>query len=293
MKSFIHQLSLYGFSKARQNVLISLCLNNLLTEEPPVCVLSKELQEAKQRSEDHVLRSEIRGGPGSARSQGIALGMKMSELSNPEEDLQDPGNPQGQVEAQLLGSEAGKAASPSASSPSVSSSTPVEVLPQEALKEMMANLVKFLFFKYCTKKLTFKTKVLNTILMGIMLVVKMSKLRSQASLSKTLRTQVDGASFGYISLNKSDMSLGVSVCKGGPLKSAQPVSQLNHLTYLPSGKLRMIMEDAAFTSVHWNKKGDTVVIEADLFQKEVLQHRGTNSIFETDSIKSFIRELNL
>ena len=55
----------------------------------------------------------------------------------------------------------------------------------------------------------------------------------------------------------------------------------------------MIMEDAAFTSVHWNKKGDTVVIEADLFQKEVLQHRGTNRIFETDSIKSFIRELNL
>ena len=41
MKSFIHQLSLYGFSKARQNVLISLCLNNLLTEELPVCVLSK------------------------------------------------------------------------------------------------------------------------------------------------------------------------------------------------------------------------------------------------------------
>ena len=97
---------------------------------------------------------------------GIALRMKMSELSNPKEDFQDPGNPQGQVEAQLLGSEAGKAASPLASSPSVSSSTPVEVLPQEALKEMMANLVKFLFFKYCTKKLTFKTKVLNTILMG-------------------------------------------------------------------------------------------------------------------------------
>ena len=38
-------------------------------EVSPPC-LSQELQEAKQRSEDHVLRSEIRGGPGSARSQG-------------------------------------------------------------------------------------------------------------------------------------------------------------------------------------------------------------------------------
>ncbi|KAB0354103.1 hypothetical protein FD755_023207 [Muntiacus reevesi] len=34
-------------------------------------------------------------------------------------------------------------------------------------------------------------------------------------------------------------------------------------------KLWMIMEDAAFTSVHWNDEGDTVVIEAYLFQAEV------------------------
>ena len=58
-------------------------------------------------------------------------------------------------------------------------------------------------------------------------------------------------------------------------------------------KLWMIVEDVAFTSVHWNDQGDMVVIEADLFQREVLQHRGTEIIFETDSIKSFIRELNL
>ena len=58
-------------------------------------------------------------------------------------------------------------------------------------------------------------------------------------------------------------------------------------------KLWRIVEDAAFTSVHWNDEGDTVVIEADLFQIEVLQCRGMDQIFETDSIKSFIRELNL
>ena len=45
--------------------------------------------------------------------------------------------------------------------------------------------------------------------------------------------------------------------------------------------------------LHWNDEGDMVVIKADLFQKEVLQHIVTNSIFETDSIKSFIHELNL
>ena len=33
-------------------------------------------------------------------------------------------------------------------------------------------------------------------------------------------------------------------------------------------KLWRIVEDAAFTSVHWNDEGDTVVIEADLFQIE-------------------------
>ncbi|XP_043753428.1 heat shock transcription factor, X-linked member 3-like [Cervus elaphus] len=58
-------------------------------------------------------------------------------------------------------------------------------------------------------------------------------------------------------------------------------------------KLWMIMEDAAFTSVHCSDKGDTVVIEANLFQTAVLQLRGADQIFKTDSIKSFIREMNL
>lgn len=49
------------------------------------------------------------------------------------------------------------------------------------------------------------------------------------------------------------------------------------------------MEDAAFTSTCWNDE----VIEVDLSQMEVLQRRGLDQIFETDSIKSFISELNL
>ncbi|XP_044619843.2 heat shock transcription factor, X-linked member 3-like [Equus asinus] len=58
-------------------------------------------------------------------------------------------------------------------------------------------------------------------------------------------------------------------------------------------KLWMVAEDDAFTSVRWNDEGDTVIIEEDLFQREILQRRGPGRIFETDSLKSFIRQLNL
>ena len=58
-------------------------------------------------------------------------------------------------------------------------------------------------------------------------------------------------------------------------------------------KLWRIVEDVAFTSACWNDEEDMVVIEVDHFQMEVLQRRGMDQIFETDSIKSFISELNL
>lgn len=58
-------------------------------------------------------------------------------------------------------------------------------------------------------------------------------------------------------------------------------------------KLWMIVEDDTFTSVSWNDAGDTVVIREDLFQTEVLSQRGARQIFETDSLKSFIRLLNV
>ncbi|XP_057574921.1 heat shock transcription factor, X-linked member 4 [Hippopotamus amphibius kiboko] len=58
-------------------------------------------------------------------------------------------------------------------------------------------------------------------------------------------------------------------------------------------KLWMIVEDEAFTSVRWNNAGDTVIVEADLFQREILHRMGADRIFETDSLKTFIRQLNL
>ena len=72
---------------------------------------------------------------------GIALGIEMSELSKPEEDLQDPGKAQDPEEEQLLGAEAGEAASALASFPPVSLAV---ALSQEALNEMLNNLMKFL-----------------------------------------------------------------------------------------------------------------------------------------------------
>ena len=48
-------------------------------------------------------------------------------------------------------------------------------------------------------------------------------------------------------------------------------------------KLWRIVEDLAFTSVHWNDEGDMVFIKEDRFQTEVLLHRGMDQIFETDS----------
>uniref|UniRef100_A0A2K5IFW2 HSF-type DNA-binding domain-containing protein n=1 Tax=Colobus angolensis palliatus TaxID=336983 RepID=A0A2K5IFW2_COLAP len=58
-------------------------------------------------------------------------------------------------------------------------------------------------------------------------------------------------------------------------------------------KLWMMVEEDTFKSVSWNDDGDAVIIEKDLFQGEVLQRRGTERIFKTDSLKSFIHQLNL
>ncbi|XP_049728849.1 heat shock transcription factor, X-linked member 3-like [Elephas maximus indicus] len=58
-------------------------------------------------------------------------------------------------------------------------------------------------------------------------------------------------------------------------------------------KLWMIVENDAFKSVRWSDSGNTVIIEKDLFQREVLRRRGAERIFEMDSLKAFNRQLNL
>ncbi|XP_042125256.1 heat shock transcription factor, X-linked member 3 [Peromyscus maniculatus bairdii] len=58
-------------------------------------------------------------------------------------------------------------------------------------------------------------------------------------------------------------------------------------------KLWTIVQNEAFKSVKWTEEGDTIMIEVDLFQREVLHLKGAKKIFETDSLKSFIRQLNM
>ncbi|XP_059535303.1 heat shock transcription factor, X-linked member 3-like [Myotis daubentonii] len=58
-------------------------------------------------------------------------------------------------------------------------------------------------------------------------------------------------------------------------------------------KLWKIVEDDTVKSVHWNDDGDTLIIEENLFKREILCRRGEKKIFEFNSLKSFIRLLNL
>ncbi|XP_023608759.1 heat shock transcription factor, X-linked member 3-like [Myotis lucifugus] len=53
-----------------------------------------------------------------------------------------------------------------------------------------------------------------------------------------------------------------------------------------------IVEYNAFTSLCSNDDGDTVIIEENLFQREILCRRGEEQTFESKSLKSFIRLLN-
>ncbi|XP_007470232.1 PREDICTED: melanoma-associated antigen 10-like [Lipotes vexillifer] len=82
----------------------------------------------------------------------------MSELRQPEADLQAPVPAQGPVEAPLLGAAGEEAASPSAGAPSAS----VESLPQEALV-LMADLVAFLLVKYRARQPTSEAEMLSTV----------------------------------------------------------------------------------------------------------------------------------
>ncbi|NWX88586.1 HSFY1 protein, partial [Nothoprocta ornata] len=58
-------------------------------------------------------------------------------------------------------------------------------------------------------------------------------------------------------------------------------------------KLWKIVESDQFKSIWWDHDGNCVVIDEESFKKEVLERRGPLRIFETDCMKSFIRQLNL
>ncbi|XP_048073472.1 heat shock transcription factor, Y-linked-like [Ursus arctos] len=58
-------------------------------------------------------------------------------------------------------------------------------------------------------------------------------------------------------------------------------------------KLWKIVESDQFKSIWWDEKGTSIVINEELFKKEVLERKAPFRIFETGSMKSLVRQLNL
>ncbi|XP_039722990.1 heat shock transcription factor, Y-linked-like [Pteropus medius] len=58
-------------------------------------------------------------------------------------------------------------------------------------------------------------------------------------------------------------------------------------------KLWKIVESDQFQSICWDGNGTCIVINEELFKKEVLERKAPFRVFETTSMKSFVRQLNL
>ncbi|XP_059240723.1 heat shock transcription factor, X-linked-like [Mustela nigripes] len=58
-------------------------------------------------------------------------------------------------------------------------------------------------------------------------------------------------------------------------------------------RLWAIVNSTQFASIWWAKDGTCIGINEKLFQKEVLEREGPDKVFETDCMKSFVRQLNL
>lgn len=58
-------------------------------------------------------------------------------------------------------------------------------------------------------------------------------------------------------------------------------------------KLWQLVESNEFKTIWWGHCGNCIVIDEEMFKVEVLGRTGPQKIFETESMKSFIRQLNL
>ncbi|XP_058391111.1 LOW QUALITY PROTEIN: heat shock transcription factor, X-linked-like [Diceros bicornis minor] len=79
-----------------------------------------------------------------------------------------------------------------------------------------------------------------------------------------------------------------------PHTSVMPCQGEGNLLSLPFPKrLWNIVNSNQFASVWWDDGGPYIGINEKLFQKEILERDGWNKLFETDCMKSFIRQLHL
>ena len=67
----------------------------------------------------------------------------------------------------------------------------------------------------------------------------------------------------------------------------------NFLSLTFPQKLWNIVESDQFESIWWDERGTCIVINEELFKKEVLERKAPFRIFETKTMKSLIRQLNL
>lgn len=76
-------------------------------------------------------------------------------------------------------------------------------------------------------------------------------------------------------------------------RDSEPEEDIDFCFMKFPGKLWKIVKSKHFKSIWWAENGTSIVIDEDLFKKEVLERKAPFKIFETGSMTSFIRQLNL
>ncbi|XP_075395968.1 heat shock transcription factor, Y-linked-like [Tenrec ecaudatus] len=90
------------------------------------------------------------------------------------------------------------------------------------------------------------------------------------------------------------LSEGLSMKRSSYRFSASEAHEGNDLLSLTfPRKLWKIVESNRFKSISWAASGTSIVINEELFKKEVLERKSPFNIFETQNMKSFARQLNL
>ncbi|XP_034355067.1 heat shock transcription factor, Y-linked-like [Arvicanthis niloticus] len=77
------------------------------------------------------------------------------------------------------------------------------------------------------------------------------------------------------------------------LCASEPDEDSNLFSMTFPRKLWKIVGSDKFKSIWWDEDGTYIVINEELFKKEVLERKAPFRIFETDSMKSLVRQLNL
>ncbi|XP_053437276.1 heat shock transcription factor, Y-linked-like [Nycticebus coucang] len=104
---------------------------------------------------------------------------------------------------------------------------------------------------------------------------------------RELRAMIEEEAFHVLSKDSLKKRQHYTVCV------SEPDEDNDFLSLTFPRKLWKIVESDKFKSVWWDENGTSIVINGELFKKEVLERKGPFRIFETDSMKSLVRQLNL